>query len=116
DGWGVWLWGDVASASQNWPADALDFINEGKYGRYVDVPLSKGLNSNIGFLLVNQNDPNALGNKTIDYSFVDRENQSQIFLQSGDDSLYTNPYYVKTITEQDYSKAIPGTKNITVSA
>ncbi|SQG82435.1 peptidoglycan linked protein (LPXTG motif), pullulanase [Streptococcus uberis] len=116
DGWGVWLWGDVASASQNWPADALDFINEGKYGRYVDIPLSKGLNSNIGFLLVNQNDPNALGNKTIDYSFVDRENQSQIFLQSGDDSLYTNPYYVKTITEQDYSKAIPGTKNITVSA
>lgn len=115
-GWGVWIWGDVATASQKWPTDALDFVNEGPNGRYVDIPLSKALASNFGFLLVNQNNPDAPGNKTVDYSFTDWEIQSQLFLKSGDDSLYTNPYYIKTQTEQDFSKAIPGTKNIKAQA
>lgn len=116
DGWGVWLWGDVANASQNWPTDALDFVNEGQYGSYVDMPLSQALASNFGFLLVNQNDPSAAGNKTSDLSFSDRETNSQIFLKSGDDTVYTNPFYIKSTTEQDFSKAVPGNKNISATA
>lgn len=44
EGWGVWTWGDTTEPSKNWPHDALDFTKQGKYGRYVDVPLSKALN------------------------------------------------------------------------
>ncbi|MGT2845041.1 pullulanase [Streptococcus hongkongensis] len=116
DGWGVWPWGDVSTTSQNWPSGALEFVNEGKYGRYVDVPLSQGLASNLGFLLVNKNDPTTLGNKTSDMHFSDRENNSQIFLKSGDDTVYTNPYYIKADAEQDFSKAVPGNKKVTATA
>ncbi|ELY5749421.1 pullulanase [Streptococcus iniae] len=116
DGWGLWVWGDVASAHQKWPNDALDFVNEGKYGRYIDLPLSKALDSSIGFLLVNKKDPTLAGNKSIDYKFANRNLHSQVFLKSGDDELYTNSYYVKSQVEQDFSKAIPGTKGIQVEA
>lgn len=116
DGWGLWAWGDVASASQKWPNDAMDFVNEGKYGRYIDLPLSKALDSSIGFLLVNKKDPTLAGNKSIDYKFANRNLHSQVFLKSGDDELYTNSYYVKSQVEQDFSKAIPGTKGIFLEA
>ena len=116
DGWGVWAWGDVAGEFSTWPTDALDFTQEGAYGRYVDVPLSKLLDSNIGFLLVNQNDPDGVGNKTIDLSFSDRTLHSQIFLHHDDATVYTNPYYIATITGQDFSKATPGVHQVTVSA
>lgn len=116
DGWGVWVWGDVAGEVSIWPTDALDFTQEGAYGRYVDVPLSKLLDSNIGFLLVNQNDPDGVGNKTIDLSFSERDSHSQIFLHNDDTTVYTNPYYIATVTGQDFSKATPGVHQVTVSA
>ncbi|SDB32245.1 pullulanase, extracellular [Streptococcus henryi] len=116
DGWGVWLWGDVAQSSATWPTDALDFSNVGAYGRYVDVPLSNLLDSKIGFLLVNQLDPEAPGNKTLDMNFSNRATHSQIFLRNDDDTVYTNPYYIATVEGQDFSKAEPGTHNVSVSA
>lgn len=116
DGWGLWAWGDVAAQFGTWPTDALDFTQEGDYGRYIDLPLSKLLESNIGFLLVNQNDPEKAGNKTIDMNFSDRNIHSQIFLHNDDMTVYTNPYYIATVTGQDFSKATPGVHNISVSA
>lgn len=116
DGWGVWVWRDVAGEFSTWPTDALDFTQEGAYGRYVDVPLSKLLDSNIGFLLVNQNDPDGIGNKTIDLRFSERDSHNQIFLHSDDAKVYTNPYYIATVTGQDFSKANPGVHQVTVSA
>lgn len=116
DGWGLWAWGDVAGQFGAWPSDALDFNQEGAYGRYIDLPLSKLLDSNIDFLLVNQNDPEKAGNKTLDMSFSDRDIHSQIFLHNDDATVYTNPYYIATVTGQDFSKATPGVHNISVSA
>ena len=74
DGWGVWTWGGVETPSDGnkWPADAVDF-KVGKYGAYVDIPLSNGLDSELKFLLVNQNNPDLAGNKSIDFAFADQQ-------------------------------------------
>ncbi|WP_312248857.1 pullulanase [Streptococcus parasuis] len=117
DGWGVWTWGGVETPSDGnkWPADAVDF-KVGKYGAYVDIPLSNGLDSKLGFLLINQNNPDLAGNKSVDFAFADRKRHSQIFLQNGDDKVYTNPYFIEEKVELDTSKATPGTKNVTIEA
>lgn len=115
EGWGVWTWGDTTEASSGWPAGAVDF-KLGKYGAYVDIPLSNGLDSKLGFLLINQNNPDLAGNKTIDLAFADRKRHSQIFLRNDDDKVYTNPYFIEEKVELDTSKATPGTKNVTVGA
>ncbi|WP_161980961.1 pullulanase [Streptococcus sp. S784/96/1] len=116
DGWGVWAWGDTSASFEKWPSDALDFTGRDDKGVYLDIPLSKGKASNIGFLLVNQKDDQAPGNKTKDLAFADRENHSHVFITAGDDAVYTNPYGVATQTTQDFSKATPGQGGITVSA
>ena len=110
DGWGVWTWGDTTEVSSGWPVGALDF-KVGKYGAYVDIPLSNGLDSKLGFLLINQNNPDLAGNKSVDFAFADRKRHSQIFLRNGDDKVYTNPYFIEEKVELDTSKATPGTKN-----
>jgi len=115
DGWGVWTWGDTSEESNGWPAGAVDF-KVGKYGAYVDIPLSNGLDSKLGFLLINQNNPDLAGNKSIDFAFADRKRHSQIFLRNGDDKVYTNPYFIEEKVELDTSKATPGTKNVTIEA
>ncbi len=115
DGWGVWTWGDTTEVSNGWPVGAVDF-KVGKYGAYVDIPLSNGLDSKLGFLLINQNNPDLAGNKSIDLAFADRKRHSQIFLRNGDDKVYTNPYFIEEKVELDTSKATPGTKNVTIEA
>ena len=117
EGWGVWTWGGVETPSDGnkWPADAVDF-KVGKYGAYVDIPLSNGLDSKLGFLLINQNNPDLAGNKSVDFAFADRKRHSQIFLRNGDDKVYTNPYFIEEKVELDTSKATPGTKNVTIEA
>ncbi|WP_277291213.1 pullulanase [Streptococcus orisratti] len=115
DGWGLWLWGDTV-ASDGWPDGALDFTAEGQYGRYVDVPLSKALESRIGFLVVNQNNPELPGNKSSDMSFANRQVHSQIFLRNDEATVYTNPYYIPETLELDLSKAEPGKANISLTA
>lgn len=115
EGWGVWTWGDTTEASEDWPTGALDF-QIGKYGAYVDVPLSKALDSKLGFLLINQNDPDHPESKTADLTFADRNRHSQIFLRNTEAKIYTNPYFIEEKVELDTSKATPGTQNVTVTA
>lgn len=115
DGWGVWTWGDTTEASDGWPTGAVDF-QVGKYGVYADIPLSKGLDSQLNFLLVNQNNPDLPGNKFIDLAFADRKRHSQIFLRNNEEKIYTNPYFVEEKLELDTANATPGTQNVTVTA
>ena len=90
--WGVWTWGDVVVPSQNWTMGAHAFSNDkvGKYGAYVDVDLVEHAEK-IGFLLVERQDG---GNQTGDMSFSELDEHNQIFLKEGDETVYTNPYYV----------------------
>ncbi|MGO1931796.1 MAG: pullulanase-associated domain-containing protein, partial [Ruoffia tabacinasalis] len=91
EGWGLWVWGEVDEDSENigsWPDDALDFINEGPFGRYVDVHLSNGLDSSIQFLLVNK----LTGEQSGDMTFSDRAEDSQVFLRDLDPTVHTSPY------------------------
>ncbi|MDE5414873.1 pullulanase [Alkalihalobacterium chitinilyticum] len=86
DGWGTWLWGDVASPSSTWPSDAVDVAGVGKYGAYYDVKLADAAKE-IGFLFVNK----ASGAQTGDYKFSQLE-YNQIFIKDGDEQVYTNPF------------------------
>ena len=43
----VWYWGDVKDAPSNWP-DGVNFQPNGKYGAYLDIPLTQAAKS-IGF-------------------------------------------------------------------
>ncbi|WP_067726837.1 pullulanase [Oceanobacillus damuensis] len=90
--WGVWTWGDVVEPSENWPMGAHAFSNDqvGKYGAYVDVNLAEHAEE-IGFLLVERQNG---GRQTEDMSFAELEVHNQIFLKEGDDTVYTNPYYI----------------------
>ncbi|MFX3995899.1 pullulanase-associated domain-containing protein, partial [Streptococcus suis] len=78
--------GDTTEASSGWPAGAFDF-KLCKDGAYVDIPLSNGLDSKLGFMLINQNNPDLAGNKTIYLAFADRKRHSQIFLRNDDDKV-----------------------------
>lgn len=115
ENWGVWTWGDTSDPSDGtqWPNDAIDF-KVGKYGAYVDVPLSQGLNSNLNFLLVNQSDPDSPGNKTINLSFSERNIHSNIFMLNDETKIYTNPYFDGKVKPE--KNETPGTKNIIVTA
>ncbi|TCD46706.1 pullulanase [Streptococcus sp. X16XC17] len=114
DNWGVWMWGDTKTPSVEgtWPQGAEDFIKTGKYGRYIDVDLSKGLDSHLQFLLINQADKT----QTKNLSFDLRGKYSQIFLRENDETVYTNPYFVASTKEVDTSKATQGTEDIQASA
>ena len=48
----VWYWGDVKDAPSNWP-DGVNFQPNGKYGAYLDIPLTEVAKS-IGFLLLDE--------------------------------------------------------------
>ena len=48
----VWYWGDVKDAPSNWP-DGVNFQLDGKYGAYLDIPLTEAAKS-IGFLLLDE--------------------------------------------------------------
>lgn len=90
--WGLWIWGDVATASSSWPLGAVPFSNTqvGKYGAYVDIPLSEAAKS-IGFLFVERQEG---GQQTGDVSFNHLDKTNQIFMREGDMTIYTNPFYV----------------------
>ncbi|MGO4940426.1 pullulanase [Fundicoccus sp. Sow4_D5] len=90
DGWGLWAWGDVAEPTTEWPTGAHEFINEGAFGRYVDLSLAEAA-SNINFLIVNRD----TGEQSNDMTFNDRETHSQVFIKDLDKTVYTNPYYAR---------------------
>ncbi|HFI0463344.1 TPA: pullulanase [Streptococcus suis] len=111
DNLGVWLWGDVAQASSDWPAGALSFDGQGQYGAYVDVPLSKGLDSQIGFLILDK----TTGDKKVeDVNFANRQTHSQIFLREDEEKAYTNPYFVDE-SVLNPATATPGSANVQVT-
>lgn len=90
DGWGAWVWGDVAKESHEvgaWPVGATDASGVGKYGAYYDIKMKEGA-TKLGFLFVNKNG----GGQTTDYAFEMVDKYNQIYLKAGDDTVYTNPF------------------------
>ena len=52
---GIWMWGDVKNASDNWPTDGTPFKKQlTDYGAYVDIELRENP-SKVGFLVLNTN-------------------------------------------------------------
>ncbi|MBO2944357.1 pullulanase [Paenibacillus sp. F411] len=88
----LWLWGDVASPSTNYPNGATRFSQEqlDGYGAYLDVPLQpQGAKINLIVL-----DP-AVGDNGKDggdksFSLADR--YRHLFIREGDNTVYTSPY------------------------
>ncbi|MBS4456109.1 pullulanase [Tuanshanicoccus lijuaniae] len=110
---GLWTWNDVKKPSEGWPQGAMAFDKEGKYGRYVDVPLSKGLNSIAEFLVVNRKNNTKL---IEDLKFTNRKKYSQVFLREGDSYVYTNPYFIKEAEDIDPSNATKGDEKVELKA
>ena len=93
DGWGLWLWDDVKTASSEngeWPAGATPFDSEhmDRYGAYIDVPLKENAQK-LSFLIVNRNDGSKDG---ADKSFNLLNKYNQIWVREGDNSVYISPY------------------------
>lgn len=93
DPYGLWIWGDdVAAPSKDWPTGATMFPSgqTDRYGAYVDIPMKPGAQK-INFLVL---DP-AKGDAGKDggdkgFSLVDR--YQHLFIQEGDNTVYTSPY------------------------
>ncbi|WP_416151885.1 pullulanase [Salipaludibacillus sp. HK11] len=89
--WRVWTWGDVLEATTDWPTGAHPFSNDqtGKHGAYIDLDLAEDADE-IGFLLLNPDS----GDQTEDMTFSGLREYNHIFIREGDETVYTNPYYV----------------------
>ena len=87
DGWGLWTWGDVVEATDDWPNGAHSF-EVGSYGSFYDLPLAENAGE-IGFLLLNKE----TDEQTSDMSFDELDQHTQIFVRDGDPNVYTNPYF-----------------------
>ncbi|WP_421381647.1 pullulanase [Bacillus salacetis] len=82
---GVWLWGDVAAPSENWPAGGTLFDGVTEYGAYVDVKINSD-SKNIGFLVLNRtNGEKDGGDKTIELSSPD---MNEIWVEQGSDEVF----------------------------
>ena len=80
----------MAEPTNEWPTGALEFTNEGEFGRYIDVSLAEAA-SNISFLIVNRE----TGEQSGDMTFNDRDNHGQVFIRELDATVYTNPNFAK---------------------
>ncbi|AOM81713.1 Pullulanase [Salisediminibacterium beveridgei] len=89
--WGVWFWEQGLNPPSDWPDDAVDFEQEGRYGAYVDIDLEDGAEE-LGFLLLNTE----TGDQTEDMLFTELDEHNQIFVTEGDDTAYNNPYHVSS--------------------
>ena len=87
--WAVWYWEQGVNPPSEWPVDAVDFENEGRYGAYVDIDVEEDAEE-IGFLLLNKES----GEQTEDLLFNELANQNQVFVSDAEDVAYNNPYYV----------------------
>lgn len=92
----VWYWGDVKDAPSNWP-DGVNFQPNGKYGAYLDIPLTEAAKS-IGFLLLDESKTgDDVKIQPNDYKFSDLKKTRQLFVRDTDTTVYTNPYFVKDV-------------------
>ena len=92
----VWYWGDVKDAPSNWP-DGVNFQPNGKYGAYLDIPLTEAAKS-IGFLLLDESKTgDDVKIQPNDYKFSDLKKSRQLFVRDTDPTVYTNPYFVKDV-------------------
>ena len=92
----VWYWGDVKDAPSNWP-DGVNFQPNGKYGAYLDIPLTQAAKS-IGFLLLDESKTgDDVKIQSNDYKFSDLKKSRQLFVRDTDPTVYTNPYFVKDV-------------------
>lgn len=88
-GQGLWLWGDVAAPSANWPAGAAPFP-EGQtdaYGAYVDVPLKTEARK-ISFFVVNRSTQAKDGGDKL-FTF-NTPQTNELWIQQGSDTV--TPY------------------------
>ncbi|WP_409252063.1 pullulanase [Bacillus sp. SCS-153A] len=82
---GVWLWGDVAAPSENWPSGGTPFDGVTEYGAYVDVKIKSDA-QNIGFLVLNRtNGEKDGGDKTIELSSPE---MNEIWIEQGSDEVF----------------------------
>ncbi|MDE7491839.1 amylopullulanase, partial [Streptococcus agalactiae] len=71
----AWLFKDVANPSTTWP-DGSNFVNQGLYGRYIDVPLKTNAKE-IGFLILDESKTgDAVKVQPNDYVFRDLANHN----------------------------------------
>ncbi|PPA70367.1 pullulanase [Jeotgalibacillus proteolyticus] len=89
--WRVWTWGDVLEPGASWPNDAHPFTQDqiGKHGAYLDIPLAEAAEE-IGFLFLNPE----TGEQSGDMVFSNLQSNQHLFVREGDETVYTNPYYV----------------------
>ncbi|WP_404445710.1 pullulanase [Sutcliffiella horikoshii] len=84
---GLWLWGDVAAPSENWPSGGTPFEAENvtEYGAYVDVELAEGA-QNIGFLVLNTtNGDKDGGDKAVELFSPDL---NEVWIKQGSDEVF----------------------------
>ncbi|WP_051475593.1 alpha-amylase family glycosyl hydrolase [Metabacillus halosaccharovorans] len=94
DSWGLWLWGDVATPSEQsggWPTGATPFSNDqvGEHGAYVDIELNENPGV-INFIVVNRENGEKDGDSK---GFTKLNEHNQVYIKDGDDYVYTTPDY-----------------------
>ncbi|SER45913.1 Glycosidase, partial [Granulicatella balaenopterae] len=109
DDWGLWLWGDSVAASKTWPTDAMHYTGKDQYGVYFDVPVTNGVNSSFGFLVVNKDGSQQSGDMQ-----ANRKANDQIFIQNTDTTIFDNPYQFDS--NKPVEPTEPGTAEISASA
>ncbi|WP_246944862.1 pullulanase [Bacillus pinisoli] len=84
---GLWLWGDVAAPSSNWPSGGTPFTEGGvtDYGVYVDVELKSNA-AGVGFLVLNTtNGEKDGGDKWLELTSPE---MNEIWIKQGSDEIY----------------------------
>src|SRR5699024_125770 len=105
----LWIWGEVDEASEDlagWPDGAFDFVNEGPFGRYVDVALSNGLDSDIQLFLRDLDatvytSPYTAGEERLTYAEMVATDQIIVSLSSVSAIMDGNPSELFTLTDSD---------------
>lgn len=93
DPYGLWIWGDdVAAPSKDWPTGATMFPSgqTDRYGAYVDIPMKPGAQK-INFLVLDPAKGDA-GKDGSDKGFTLVDRYQHLFIQEGDNTVYTSPY------------------------
>lgn|GEM_PF-16730 len=113
DDWGLWLWGDVVTASESvdsWPTGAAAFSSSrvDSYGSYVDIEYKSNAQS-INFIVVNRVDGTKDG---AERAFSMMKDHNQIFLKENNPGVFTSPH--TTIVEESSAHFPEWSKDSTI--